>query len=175
MHALTFCYYIHIFFLKPMTTATTKLISWRKEIIRPTGLFLYYYHHPSSTSLLYPKSLLTMETRERRERWCDGAYALSPCFIDEWAKQSAWLSISITHLREWVMMHNCRCAWIELKNFHMFYFSLYKCRYIYIYIRKTYTSIQLKKESIKQHTQKIINKHCSNKFSFDNNQILVHR
>jgi len=177
MHALTFSYYIHIFFLKPMTTATTKLISWRKEIIRPTGLFLYYYHHPSSTSLLYPKSLLTMETRERRERWCDGAYALSP--FHRWMSRTVSMIVYQHHTleKEWVMMHNCRCAWIELKNFHMFYFSLYKCRYIYIYIRKTYTSIQFKrkKESIKQHTKKIINKHCSNKFSFDNNQILVHR
>jgi hypothetical protein len=111
---------------------------WFIPLLLPPSIFNIF--------ALPPKSLLTMETRERRERWCDGAYALSLCFIDEWAEQSAWLSISITHLKEWVMMHNCRCAWIELKNFHMFYFSLYKCRYIYIYIRKTYTSIQFKKK-----------------------------
>ena len=37
-------------------------------------------------------------------------------FIDEWAEQSVWLSIIITHLREWVMMHNWRCAWVLLKR-----------------------------------------------------------
>lgn len=60
-------------------------------------------------------------------------------FIDEWAEQSAWLPINIIHLKEWVMMHNCRSAWIELKIFTRFRRLIQNAKiYIWISSNKIY-------------------------------------
>ncbi len=148
-----------------------RILQKRNKKRKPTGLFFYYYHqhHPSSsstTSLLYPKSWLK-KRRERKKRWCDSAYALSLSpslnFIDEWAEQSAWLSISITHLKEWVMMHNCRCAWIELKIFTRFVF-LYTNADIFIFVLAKYLYISNEKKA--HYKREITNKNNNKQTSF---------
>lgn len=144
VHASTFCYYIHRFFSKKkrrklMTIITTRLVSCskgRKKKMREekklTSLFFSIiivindtYHHHQQQFHFIRKNERTRNSVGTITSFSFFSLSLthSLClsnhlsvFIDEWAEQSVWLSIIITHLREWVMMHNWRCAWVLLKR-----------------------------------------------------------
>jgi hypothetical protein len=107
--------------------------------------------------------------------WCLRSFSLFHRWMSRTVSMIVYQHHTLERMNDDAQLQMCMN---RIENFHTFCFSLYKCRYIYIYITKSYTSIQLKKKTYnnaKKNNRIIINKHCSNKFSFDNNQILVHR